>query len=39
MKSTILEKVTINEIQYRKEREKHLINKFNTYYSGMNQMP
>ena len=39
MKFTILEKVKKNNIHYRKEREKHLISKFNTYYAGMNLMP
>ena len=34
---TILEKVKKENILYRKEREKYLIRKFNTYYSGMNR--
>ena len=34
---TILEKVKVNDTQYRKEREKYLIKKFDTYYNGMNK--
>ena len=34
---TVLEKVKNNEATYRKEREKYFINKFNTYYKGMNK--
>jgi hypothetical protein len=30
--------ITLNE-SYRKERERYLINKFNTYYKGINRMP
>ena len=32
----ILEKVKIRDTLYRKEREKYLIRKFNSYYNGMN---
>ena len=37
MKIQILEKVKTNNDQYRKERETHLINKFNTHYQGLNR--
>ena len=36
---TILERVKVNNILYRQEREKYLIRKFNTFYSGMNKSP
>ena len=36
MRVTILEKVKVNDTFYRKEREKYLIRKFNSYYEGMN---
>ena len=36
---TILERVKNNDELYRKEREKFLINKFNTYYRGINRSP
>ena len=36
MTITILEKVKVNYTFYRKEREKYLISKFNSYYDGMN---
>ena len=39
MNITILEKVKKNDTYYRKEREKYLIKKFNTYYRGLNRMP
>ena len=39
MKITVLEKVKKKDTQYRKEREKFLIRKFNTFYKGMNNMP
>ena len=39
MTVTILEKVRKTEWQYRKEREKYLIRKFNTYYCGLNLKP
>ena len=35
----ILEKVKRNYELYRKQREKHLINKFNTFRNEMNQQP
>ena len=34
---TILEKVKKLDPSYRKEREKYLINKFNTHYKGINR--
>jgi len=34
----VLEKVKDDEM-YRKQREKYLINKFNTFRNGMNQQP
>ena len=37
LKVIILEKVKVNNEQYRKEREKYLIRKFDTYYNGMNK--
>jgi hypothetical protein len=36
---SILERVKVNNILYRQEREKYLIKKFNTFYSGMNKSP
>ena len=33
----ILEKVKVNNELYRKEREKYLIRKFDTYHNGMNK--
>ena len=36
---TILEKMKTSDESYRKERERYLINKFNTYYKGINRMP
>ena len=36
---TILEKMKTRDESYRKERERYLINKFNTYYKGINRMP
>ena len=39
MKIIILEKVKKMDDQYRKEREKYFIKKFNTYYKGINQKP
>ena len=35
---TILEKVKKHDEQYRKQREKYFIKKFNTYYKGLNRM-
>ena len=37
MKIQILEQVKFHNEQYRKERESYLINKFNTYYNGLNR--
>ena len=37
MKVTILEKVRNSNSDYRREREKYFINKFNTFYEGMNK--
>ena len=37
LKITILEKVKKVDPLYRKERERYLINKFNTFHRGMNQ--
>ena len=37
MTITILEKVRSNDDLYRKERETYFINKFNTYYHGLNK--
>ena len=34
---TILEKVRYKNNEYRKEREKYFIRKFNTFYKGMNK--
>ena len=38
MTITILEKVFNTNPQYRKQREKMWINKFNTKYKGLNRM-
>jgi hypothetical protein len=35
---TILEKMKTSNESYRKERERYLINNFNTYYKGINRM-
>lgn len=37
MKFTILEQVKRNDESYRREREKYLINKFNTFHKGLNR--
>ena len=37
MKFTILEQVKRNEESYRREIEKYLINKFNTFHKGLNR--
>ena len=37
IKVTIIEQVKKNDIMYRKEREKYFINKFNSYYEGLNR--
>ena len=34
---TILEKVRYNNEAYRKERDKLLMNKFGTFYNGLNR--
>ena len=36
---TILEKVKVNDTNYRKERERFQIKNFNTYYRGLNRQP
>ena len=35
----LIRKASHNISTHRKEREKHYINKFNTYYDGINDMP
>ena len=37
--ATILEKVKVNDQEYKKEREKYHIPEFNTFYSGINLVP
>lgn len=37
LKFTILEQVRYNDEEYRREREKYFINKFNTFYHGINR--
>ena len=37
MKITVLERVKKNDKNYREVRESYLINKFNTYYDGLNK--
>ena len=39
LKTTILEKVKVNDLQYRKEREHYHIQKFQTFYRGLNLKP
>ena len=39
MKVCIIEKVNESNEQYRKEREKFFIQKFNTYHAGINRVP
>ena len=39
MKFTILEKVKSTDPIYRRERERYLIDKFDTFHSGMNKKP
>ena len=34
---TILEQVKRNDESYRRERERYLINKFNTFHKGLNR--
>ena len=38
MTFSVIEQVSKRNEYYRKEREKYHINKFNTYYKGMNRM-
>ena len=37
LKITVLERVKKNDKNYREVRESYLINKFNTYYDGLNK--
>ena len=37
LKALVIEKVKKPDIKYRKEREHYLINKFNTFYRGINK--
>ena len=37
MEITVVEKIFNNDPQYRKQREKMYINKFNTKYKGINK--
>ena len=37
MTVTVLEKVKRADTQYRKQREKYFINKFNSFYKGLNR--
>ena len=37
LKAIILEQVKFNDEIYRLEREKYLINKFNTIHQGLNK--
>ena len=37
LKITIIEKQNSQDESYRKERERYFINKFNTFYRGMNK--
>ena len=39
LNATVLEKVKVNNLQYRKEREHFHIRKFQTFYRGMNLKP
>ena len=39
MSVTILEKVKVNDINYRKERENLLIKNFKAFYNGLNRQP
>jgi hypothetical protein len=39
MKVSILEKVKVDDLEYRKERETYHIRKFNTFYCGINLQP
>ena len=37
MRTSVIEQVKKNDEYYRKERETYCINKFNTYYEGLNR--
>ena len=37
MKATILEQVKYDDEEYRSQREKYFIRKFNTFYDGLNR--
>ena len=37
MKFTVLEQVKYNDEAYRRERESYHINKFNTFFQGLNR--
>ena len=39
MQVAVVEKIHSPNPVYRKEREKYLIRKFNSYYSGLNRAP
>ena len=39
MTASILEKVRVDDIEYRKERENYHLGKFSTFYSGINLKP
>ena len=39
MRYTIIEQVRYNNEAYRRERETYHINKFNTFYKGINREP
>ena len=39
MKVMVIEKVKVNDVSYKKERESYHIRKFNTYYRGITRKP
>ena len=39
LEAIILEKIMKTDPLYRKERERYIIRKFNSYYNGMNRSP
>ena len=39
LEAIILEQVPSQDPLYRKERERYLIRKFNSFYNGMNKSP
>ena len=39
MRVVVLEKVKSLDLEYRKERESHLIRKLNTFYKGLSKKP